>query len=57
MRHLPVVAVTAFATKGDDIRALEEGFDGYIEKPISVRSLVEQVRGFLDADEPKQDRR
>ncbi len=47
-RHLPVVAVTAFAMKGDDARALEEGFDGYIEKPISVRSLVEQVRGFLD---------
>ena len=56
-RHLPVVAVTAFAMKGDDTRALEEGFDGYIQKPISVRSLVEQVRGFLDPDEPKQDQR
>jgi len=47
-RHVPVVAVTAFAMKGDETRALEEGFDGYIEKPINVRSLVDQVRGFLD---------
>ena len=52
-RHLPVVAVTAFAMKGDDTRALEEGFDGYIEKPISVRSLVEQVRGFLEPTEER----
>jgi two-component system cell cycle response regulator DivK len=46
--HVPVVAVTAFAMKGDDARALEEGFDGYIQKPISVRALVEQVRGLLE---------
>ena len=55
-RHVPVVAVTAFAMKGDETRALEEGFDGYIEKPINVRSLVDQVRGFLDHPGPGGER-
>jgi len=48
-RQVPVVAVTAFAMKGDETQALDEGFDGYIRKPISIRSLVDQVRGFLEA--------
>jgi two-component system cell cycle response regulator DivK len=52
-RHVPVVAVTAFAMKGDDARALEEGFDAYIQKPINVRSLVDQVRGLLDRPGPR----
>jgi two-component system, cell cycle response regulator DivK len=46
-RHVPVVAVTAFAMRADRDRALEAGFDGYIEKPISVRALPSQVRGYL----------
>jgi CheY-like chemotaxis protein len=44
---LPVVAVTAFAMAGDRARAYAEGFDGYLAKPISVRSLPSQVAGFL----------
>src|ERR671921_184686 len=47
-RAIPVVAVTAFAMKDDRERALNAGFDSYIEKPISVRALADQVRGFLD---------
>jgi two-component system cell cycle response regulator DivK len=47
-RAVPVVAVTAFAMKEDRERAFTAGFDGYLEKPISVRALPEQVRGFLD---------
>ena len=44
---IPVVAVTAQAMKQDRERALEVGFNGYIEKPISVRAFPGQVRSFL----------
>ena len=44
---MPVVAVTAFAMKEDRQRAAEAGFDGYVEKPISVRSLPAQVSDFI----------
>jgi two-component system cell cycle response regulator DivK len=44
---IPIVALTSFAMKGDRERFLDEGFDGYLEKPISVREFPDQVRGFL----------
>jgi two-component system cell cycle response regulator DivK len=44
---VPVVAVTAFAMAEDQANATRAGFDGYLEKPISVRALVGDVRGFL----------
>jgi len=44
---VPVVAVTAQAMKQDRERVLRAGFNGYIEKPISVRAFPGQVRGFL----------
>lgn len=44
---VPVVAVTAFAMSEDRERAYEAGFVGYVEKPISVRGLPQQVRDFL----------
>jgi two-component system cell cycle response regulator DivK len=48
---VPVVAVTALAMKDDRERVLEAGFDGYLEKPISVRALPDQVQGFIDNGE------
>ena len=48
---IPVVAVTAQAMKQDRERALEAGFDGYVEKPISVRVFPDQVRSFLPDEE------
>ena len=44
---IPVVALTSFAMKGDRERFLAAGFDGYIEKPISVREFPGQVRAML----------
>ena len=44
---VPVVAVTAFAMAEDKERAAQAGFDGYIEKPISVRALPGQIEAFL----------
>jgi two-component system, cell cycle response regulator DivK len=46
--HVPVVAVTALAMAEDKKRATDAGFDGYIEKPISVRALPGQIEAFLN---------
>jgi len=43
-----VVAVTAFAMDDDRRKAFASGFNGYVEKPISVRSLPQQVHDFLE---------
>jgi len=43
---IPVVAVTSFAMKGDRERFLAERFDGYLEKPISVRDFPDQIQSF-----------
>jgi two-component system, cell cycle response regulator DivK len=48
---IPVVAVTAQAMKQDRERALRAGFDGYVEKPISVRAFPDQVHRFLSGEE------
>jgi two-component system, cell cycle response regulator DivK len=45
---MPVVAVTAFAMPEDHAQAKRAGFDAYVEKPISVRGLMRQVRELLD---------
>jgi len=44
---IPVVALTSFAMKGDRERLLAQGFDGYLEKPISVREFPDQVRSYV----------
>ena len=53
---IPVAALTAQAMKDDRERVLRAGFDGYLEKPISVRELASQVRAFLTAAELPDDR-
>ncbi|HEX3222383.1 MAG TPA: response regulator [Nocardioides sp.] len=45
---VPVVAVTALAMPSDRAAAEDAGFDGWIEKPISVRALPGQVADLLD---------
>ena len=44
---IPVVALTAFAMPRDRERVISSGFDGYLEKPISVRDFPSQVRRHL----------
>jgi two-component system cell cycle response regulator DivK len=47
LRHIPVVAVTAFAMKGDEERIRQGGCEAYISKPISVVMLIDTVRRFI----------
>jgi len=47
LRDIPVVAVTAFAMKGDEERIREGGCEAYISKPISVTSFMDTVREFI----------
>jgi CheY-like chemotaxis protein len=44
---MPIVALTASGTGGDDRRAIDAGCDGYISKPIDVRTFATTVRAFL----------
>ncbi|BET68246.1 response regulator [Opitutales bacterium ASA1] len=39
LRHVPIVALTAFAMKGDEARARAAGCDGYVTKPIDTRTF------------------
>ena len=47
LRMIPVVAVTAFAMKGDEERIREGGCEAYLSKPISVGKFIETVRRFI----------
>ena len=47
LRRIPVVAVTAFAMKGDEERIREGGCEAYLSKPISVGKFIETIRHFL----------
>ena len=47
LQAIPVVAVTAFAMKGDEERIREGGCEAYLSKPISVGKFLETVRHFL----------
>ncbi|SLN43859.1 response regulator [Oceanibacterium hippocampi] len=47
LRAIPVIAVTAFAMKGDEEKIREGGCEAYIAKPISVGKFIETVKSFL----------
>ena len=47
LRDIPVVAVTAFAMKGDEERIRDGGCEAYLSKPISVVGFIDTVRKFI----------
>ena len=49
LRAIPIIAVTAFAMKGDEERIREGGCEAYLSKPISVTKFLDTVRTYLDA--------
>ena len=53
LSHIPIIAVTAFAMKGDEERIREGGCEAYISKPISVTRFMDTIKSFLgDARQP-----
>lgn len=50
LKSIPVIAITAFAMKGDEQKIREGGCEDYISKPISVMKFLETVRRYLNQD-------
>jgi two-component system cell cycle response regulator DivK len=47
LRRIPVIAITAFAMKGDEEKIRQGGCEAYLSKPISVVKFLETVRNFI----------
>jgi two-component system cell cycle response regulator DivK len=47
-RHIPIIAMTAFAMKGDRERLLADGFDDYIAKPIDIKKIPEIIAQYIN---------
>ena len=43
LKHIPVIAMTALAMSGDKERILDSGFDSYIAKPMSTKTLLKAI--------------
>ena len=50
-KKLPIIALSGYATQGDEIKAKEAGCDGYITKPLDTRSFLKTIGEFI-ASEP-----
>ena len=47
LAHVPIIAVTANAMKGDDRKVLDAGCNVYMTKPINIQELLEKVESFV----------
>jgi two-component system cell cycle response regulator DivK len=55
-KAIPVVALTALAMQSDRDRIMQAGFDGYLSKPIDVKTFADQVRPYCSSvDDGKQE--
>lgn len=50
LKSIPVIAITAFAMKGDEERIREGGCEAYMSKPISVAKFIATVKTYLEAE-------
>jgi two-component system cell cycle response regulator DivK len=47
--QIPIIALTANALKGDTVKALNAGCDGYISKPFDIQDLLDKIKDFVSA--------
>ena len=47
LKHIPIIAITAFAMKGDEEKIRQGGCEAYLSKPISVVKFLETVKNYL----------
>lgn len=50
LKDIPIIAVTAFAMKGDEDKIRECGCNGYISKPISIVTFIETIKNHLETE-------
>jgi CheY-like chemotaxis protein len=48
-KDIPVIALTSYAMAGDSERLLNEGFNGYIPKPINVKRFIEAIKKYVQS--------
>ncbi|MDD1621405.1 MAG: response regulator [Methylococcaceae bacterium] len=53
-RHIPIIALTAFAMKGDEEKMIAAGCDGYIAKPIQYKNFLAEVERILAASSQQE---
>ncbi len=46
-RQVPIIAVTAFAMKEDETRAIQAGCDSFITKPVNIKDLIKEIERWI----------
>ena len=46
-KHIPIIALTSYAMKGDREKTIEAGCDGYIAKPIDIKEVLKAIEHYL----------
>ncbi|WP_336987471.1 response regulator [Altererythrobacter aquiaggeris] len=54
LRSIPILAVTAYAGKGDEDRIRDAGAEGYLAKPVSIGPFMQAVKALLPAPVPEE---
>jgi len=55
LSDIPIIAITAYAMKGDEMKIMEAGFDAYLSKPINTRELPRIIAEILKQNQRSHD--
>jgi two-component system cell cycle response regulator DivK len=50
-KHIPIIALTSYAMKGDREKTIEAGCDGYIAKPIDIKEVLKTIETYLTVNQ------